>query len=78
MPNKKIDADVFCPFYKRETDTKIICEGLVGDATTLSFKTKIAKRLHEKNFCTGKWCAGCPLNAALMLAYRERDPAIVV
>lgn len=69
MPNKTIDALVFCPFYITEGKTSITCEGIIGTATVNRFKSEADKSYHELNFCTGKTCKGCGVYSALMYDY---------
>ena len=69
MPNKTIDALVFCPFYITEAATTITCEGIIGSSTTNRFKNRKEKEYHENNFCTGRSCSGCGIFSALMQNY---------
>ena len=75
MANKTIDALVFCPFYKSEARTTITCEGIIGEYTVSRFMSEREKAEHEKNFCTGKYCMGCGVHAALMQNYATVVPA---
>lgn len=75
MANKTIDALVFYPFYMSEAPLSITCEGIVGEATVSKFPTKKKKEEHEQNFCTGHWCKGCGVYAALMQNYVPNTPA---
>lgn len=75
MPNKTIDAQVFCPFYIREDDRSISCEALIGGSGCSSvqrFPSREQKVFHEREFCTGVDCAACPVFAALYAKYSER------
>lgn len=69
MPNKAIDALVFCPFYITEARTTITCEGLIGTQTVNRFADEEDKVYHETNFCTGKTCVGCGVYSSLMQSY---------
>lgn len=69
MANKTIDALVFCPFYMSEAKTTITCEGIIGDYTVSRFHSEKEKADHEKNFCTGVFCKGCSIHAAIMQNY---------
>lgn len=68
MPNKTIDALVFCPFYISENDRSITCEALIGGTGCSSvhrFPTRERKVAHELDFCTGRTCVNCPVFMAL-------------
>lgn len=75
MPNKTIDALVYCPFYVRESSKTIACEGIVSAPGSLSvhhFLHEAEKLDHERNFCTCKNCESCPVFLALQEKYSER------
>ena len=69
MPNKAIDAQIFCPFYVSESALSITCEGIVGHYTVNKFMTETEKAYHENAFCIHKTCAGCGVYSALMNNY---------
>lgn len=69
MPNKAIDAQIFCPFYISEAAMSITCEGIIGSATVNRFNSVKDKVYHETAFCTDKTCAGCGVYSALMTNY---------
>lgn len=75
MPNKAIDAQVFCPFYLSEDDRSISCESLIGGSGCSSvqrFPSRELKVFHERDFCTSTDCAACSVFAALYAKYSER------
>ena len=69
MPNKTINALIFCPFYIAEAKSSITCEGIVGAATVSRFPSEEEKTYHEANFCMGQTCSGCGVYSALMTNY---------
>lgn len=62
-----------CPFYKHETDTAIVCEGLCeARAVALKFGDANAAYLHKEDYC--KDMDGykmCPICKALMEKWEE-------
>ncbi|MBE6587529.1 MAG: hypothetical protein E7647_03840 [Ruminococcaceae bacterium] len=79
MPNKAIDAQIFCPFYISEAAMSITCEGIIGSSTVSRFNNEYDKLYHETNFCTGKTCSGCGVFSALMQNYtptRRKRPEL--
>ncbi len=69
MPNKAIDAQIFCPFYITESKMSITCEGIIGAQTVSRFNNETDKVYHETAFCTDKTCAGCGVYSSLMKNY---------
>lgn len=73
MPNKTIDALVFCPFYVCESRCCITCEGILEDCSlTHRFRNERLKHVHEYDFCTSPACVNCPVFLALQEKYDER------
>lgn len=73
MPNKTIDALVFCPFYVCEGECTISCEGILdGCVMVHRFSGKNDKLAHEADFCTSTACVNCPVFLALQGKYDER------
>jgi hypothetical protein len=68
----KEDEHVTCPFYKRESDIEIKCEGIVSDVLSNRFKTVQQKNDHKNTFCKEEYCA-CRLYESLMEKY-EGEP----
>ncbi len=68
----KEDEHVTCPFYKRESDVEIKCEGIVSDVLSNRFTTTQQKNCHKDTFCKGEYCA-CRLYETLMEKY-EGEP----
>lgn len=67
------DEHVLCPFYKRECDNEIKCEGLISETMTNRFHTVVEKKRHKEQYCTGK-CETCKLYCVLEQKY-EGDSA---
>jgi len=68
--NKTIDALVTCPFYVREAELTVDCEGLTGGAVTVTrFRTKKNKTDFMKSFCVDCAGRGCPLAEFLTAKY---------
>ena len=63
---------VVCPFYRHETQTKIMCEELIEGANSSEtpFSSSADKREYKRQFCedVGKW-KNCPLAQALNAKY---------
>ena len=52
MPESYISKNVLCPFYHKETQNKISCEGVSKDSSLNVIFTSIEKRKnYEKRFC---------------------------
>lgn len=46
------DANVKCPFFKKQTDVSISCEGIIGvHSVCLSFRKKSQKDVYLTSFC---------------------------
>lgn len=76
MGNYTAGARTFCPFYIKESDKGITCEGVVPGTTQLMrFDTMQDKRKHQKAHCERKdYAALCPL-ATLLTERSECDVA---
>lgn len=56
------DTEVRCPFYRKETDTKISCDGVQEEHILHSvFQRKADQREYKATFCRGDW-EDCPLS----------------
>ena len=72
--SKSIEASIECPFYREEKSFAIICEGLFENTVCIhKFKTTIAKRKHEKQFCTQKQGKNCPHYRRLSIMYERGE-----
>jgi hypothetical protein len=58
--SKKIESNIQCPFYLKEGDKFIACEGVLkGTRCVHKFNSNDEKRYHENNVCSincGKKC----------------------
>ena len=72
MPNKAIDADVICPFYRAENDLSIKCEGVIDGTVVLSkFKNRFLLERYERLFCTTYDYRRCALGRCLTDKYEK-------
>lgn len=68
--NKTIDALVKCPFYLREKDRTVDCEGLIdGTDSVTKFSSRGSKNLFMKEHCVRCMGVGCKLAEALCRKY---------
>lgn len=67
-------ADVLCPFYRKEDNRSIYCEGIVPGSTIIfRFRGKKKFEIQHKTFCCGRY-GYCEINRMLMEAkYAEED-----
>ena len=66
----KEDEYVVCPFYKREGDLEIKCEGIVSDVLTNRFKNAKQKENHKEQCCMNNYGA-CSICKVLETKYGE-------
>ena len=66
----KEDEHVVCPFYKRECDIEIKCEGVVSEIISNWFRTKASKEEHKELYCMNNF-RRCELCEALENKYGE-------
>lgn len=65
-------AVIVCPFFIKEIDKKIICEGVVDQTTTLiRFCSEDQKRGHRKMYCQGFQFPKCPIAEILNKKYEK-------
>lgn len=63
------DAYAQCPFYMKETRTRLVCEGIPTDSNnTTLFKSSIVMARHKERYCRSSY-GDCPLCKALMDKY---------
>lgn len=67
MPVFTGTANTVCPFYVRESEFRITCEG-ISDSCSLSvgFATKGAKRRWQQRYCAAFCYPECPIAAVLL------------
>ena len=64
-------VNVVCPFYRRETELKITCEGITDDClVSVQFFTKKKKDQHQRIFCNKNYPC-CEVCQMLMSKYEE-------
>jgi len=64
MKAYKEDSYVSCPYYRKESDIEVKCEGIVGTHTVSVFRSKKDKEEHKYDFCCGCFKA-CPISIEL-------------
>lgn len=75
--SKAIEEVIECPFYMREGDGFISCEGLLKKSTTAThrFKSNDEKRSYEYEFCCVNGGRKCPHYRNLMILYERGEKA---
>jgi len=74
MANYTGGANTICPFYERETERSITCEGLRGDSVlTMRFPTRREKTAWQEEFCMTFTHNRCPLARACYEKYADAD-----
>jgi len=69
MSRKYVEQkEILCPYYKSESSTEIVCEGIVGERNLSVFHNKAAKEEYTYDFCNGNY-HGCPLCIELDAKY---------
>lgn len=58
------DEYVLCPYYRKESNFEVKCDGLCGSHTVNVFQTVAEKDYFKDDFCCGYYW-NCPLNRAL-------------
>lgn len=73
MSNHTFGVRTICPFYQREADKSITCEGVIpGTTASTHFDSKGEKRLFQEQHCElREYEKCCPLAAALMRKYED-------
>ena len=71
MANSYRSADVQCPFYIRDENRRIVCEGFVPRANAgFWFETNKAQLDHMETFCMSKW-QSCPYADTVNRRYED-------
>lgn len=64
------DVKAFCPFFKHNTEKRIVCEGITEDCNTaLEFLTRETKQLHRGAFCDTMKYGNCEVYRMLEKKY---------
>lgn len=72
MSNVSGGASTVCPFYLRETDHSLTCEGCVrGSVTILRFGCRTDKRAWQAGICAHYHFRRCPLAFSAELKYER-------
>lgn len=74
MPTRWIDKFVKCPFYKREDNNRIVCEGISEKSTiSLSYEHHDDKVQYMRTRCESiEGCRRCPIHSLLERRYVDR------
>ena len=74
MANSTGAGAAFCPFFVKEADKSVTCEGLLpGTLTAMKFETADDRRAYVETVCCAKDCGRlCPLALSLMRLYDEK------
>ena len=68
---KPIENYIECPFYLREKEKEIFCEGLIENTIVIHhFETNKLKKEHERNVCSIKLGKKCPHYQAVNSKYQ--------
>lgn len=75
--SKFIEGMIECPFYLKEGERFISCEGLLknSSSTTHRFKSNDEKRSYEFDLCCVDGGKNCPHYKNLMLLYENGEKA---
>ena len=74
MANKKAEALIKCPFYLRENETTIVCEGVQkGTVMLTKFGCASLKRAHYRQSCFHEDGGVCFLAKSLFQKYEKED-----
>lgn len=69
--NRKYTASVICPFYIRERENTIVCEGeREGMEISLKFVNELQKLEHQEEHCN-KIVQNCPYEKLARDKYKE-------
>lgn len=72
MTNWTCSALVVCPYYLRENERQVVCEGLLeGMEMSLRFASRIDKIAHQRRVCCSwGYKTACPYAAMLEARYQ--------
>lgn len=65
------NQDIQCPFYKKDEDKKINCEGAVTGICTQLFRSKNKKDLYKNEYCCLNY-KNCPYYTLLYRDYERK------
>ena len=74
MANSTGAGAAFCPFFVKEAEKSLTCEGLLpGTFTAMKFDRVEERRAYMETACCSQDCARlCPLAASLMRLYDDK------
>ena len=65
LPESYLSKDVKCPYYRKDIQNKICCEGIDYDGTIhLNFTSLKKRTVYEKSVCCGNYKL-CPIAQVL-------------
>jgi hypothetical protein len=75
MPNYPCNPNVFCPFYQRDGQYSVTCEGIVPDTLmAIRFRDEDSKDKYMMVHCYQKsYAKTCPFASALMEIYKDDE-----
>lgn len=74
MANKALEVYIRCPFYARETELSVGCEGIAPDTCMFTkFPDEKSKIRHIRVYCSHRDGGDCFLARALYVKYEEED-----
>ena len=72
MANKTVEALVKCPFFVKENETRIMCEGYIKNTCMITgFPASAAKRAHLRACCFHEDGGSCFFAQSLFRKYEE-------
>lgn len=72
MAKSAVSVYVKCPFYRREENQKIFCEGVQGGTSIhLAFAAPTDRKQYEKCYCKGRYRT-CRIAGMLEGKYAEK------
>ena len=70
--SKFIEGMIECPFYLKEGDKYIVCEGIADGAKCVHrFKDNVQKSLYEVDFCSSRNGKKCQYYRTLSMLYER-------
>lgn len=73
--SKFIEGMIECPFYVKEGDRFISCEGILKKSSTVThrFNSNAEKKNYQYDYCCVKNGKKCPYYRSLMILYERGD-----
>ena len=73
---KEFDNELLpeCPFYIRDSDRSVVCEGLIEHSVmTMTFKRSARKKAFCEKTCCSMDYGNCPIAKVLFAKYEEEE-----